>query len=103
VLAVDLSNLAMVSKDLGDAARGRALLKRAVAIGEKTYGPEHPHVAVCLSNLADVLLDLGDAASALPLAERALRIREKALPPTHPDVDRTRRFLARVQHALPKP
>lgn len=28
---------------------------RAIAIGEKTLGPEHPDVAVCLTNLARVL------------------------------------------------
>jgi hypothetical protein len=33
----------------------RPLYERAIAIGEKTLGPEHPDVATRLSNLARLL------------------------------------------------
>ena len=38
-------------------------MERALAIGEATYGADHPKVASHLSNLARVLRDLGDPAA----------------------------------------
>ena len=62
------------------------LLERALALGEATFGPDHPNVAAVLSDLAMVLLDLGDAAGARPLSERAVAIGEAASGPDHPIV-----------------
>ena len=71
----------------GRAAHSQAaqLFRDAVAIREKTLGPEHSDTATSLNNLADVLRDQGDFAGARPLHERALAIRERALGPEHPD------------------
>jgi tetratricopeptide (TPR) repeat protein len=60
------------------------LRERALAIYERTLGPEHPGTATYLNNLALLLKDQGDLAGARPLYERALAIREKALGPEHP-------------------
>ena len=70
----------------GRAAYSQAapLLRDALAIREKTLGPEHPETGRSLNNLALLLQDQGDFAGARPLYERALAIYEKALGPEHP-------------------
>src|SRR5262245_31093635 len=61
----------------GQYADAEPLVKRALAIREKTLGPEHRDVGVLLYNLA-VLYDIqGRYADAEPLYKRALAIREK--------------------------
>ncbi|MBX3055397.1 MAG: tetratricopeptide repeat protein [Anaerolineae bacterium] len=60
--------------------------RRALAIDEKVYGPDHPDVARDLNNLGTLLQAEGDLAGARPYLERALAIREKALGSHHPDV-----------------
>ena len=59
------------------------LFERALAIREKTLGPEHPDTAESLINLGSLLHDKGEFAGARPLFERALAINEKALGPEH--------------------
>jgi uncharacterized protein HemY len=54
-----LSDLAMVRWGLGRPDQAEPLLRRSLAIGEATYGPDHPYVATILGNLATVLQDLG--------------------------------------------
>ena len=46
---------------------------------EKTYGPEHRHVAHSLSNIAELYHAQGRYAEAEPLHQRSLAISEKAL------------------------
>src|SRR6266542_3016516 len=67
----------------GRAAYSQAapLLRDALAICEKTLGPEHRDTAGSLNNLANVLRAQGDLAGARPLFERALAISEKVLGP----------------------
>ncbi|CAN0390435.1 unnamed protein product, partial [Laminaria digitata] len=80
------------------------LCLRAIEIGEKTLGPDHPSLATRLNNrgwlsicssaflaLTTFLLQFyatfqGKYEEAGPLYERSLAIREKALGPDHPDV-----------------
>jgi tetratricopeptide (TPR) repeat protein len=71
----------------GRAAHSQAaqLFRDALAIREKTLGPEHSDTATSLNNLADLLRDQGNFAGARPLHERALAIRERALGSEHPD------------------
>jgi tetratricopeptide (TPR) repeat protein len=61
----------------GEYVEARSWFERALAISEKTYGPEHLNVAASLSNLAGVLLHAQEAAQAQPLQRRALAIYEK--------------------------
>ena len=63
----------------------KPLLERALSIGEKVLGPDHPDTATGLNNLGHLLQSQGDLAGARPYYERALAIREKALGPDHPD------------------
>jgi tetratricopeptide (TPR) repeat protein len=81
---------------LGRAAYSEAapLLRDALAIREKTLGPEHPDTAESLNNLAHLLQAQGDFAGARPLHERALAIREETLGPEHPDTAESRNNLA---------
>jgi cellulose biosynthesis protein BcsQ len=102
-VAVRLSNLAMILRDLGDPAGARPLLERALAVDESAYGPDHPAVATQLSNLALVLRDLGDPAGARPLLERALAVDESAYGPDHPAVATQLSNLALVLRDLGDP
>jgi tetratricopeptide (TPR) repeat protein len=64
-------------------ADAEPLYQRALAIYEKTLGPEDLSTATCLNNLASLYRAQGRAADAEPLYKRALAIREKALGPEH--------------------
>ncbi|MCA8902442.1 MAG: tetratricopeptide repeat protein, partial [Hyphomonas sp.] len=57
-----------------------------LAIDEKSYGPDHPRVAIRLNNLALLLEDTNRLQEAEPLMRRALAIGEKGYGPDHPSV-----------------
>jgi hypothetical protein len=50
------------------------LYRRALAIDEKSFGPEHPNVAIRLHNLAGLLSAINLLAAAEPLFRQVLRI-----------------------------
>jgi tetratricopeptide (TPR) repeat protein len=77
-------------------SEARALLERALKIGEEALGPEHPDVATVLHNLAGVLWEQDELGTARSLHERALAIREKVLNPEHPSVATSLNNLAGV-------
>ena len=62
------------------------LLRRALAIRERTLGPEHPDFATALNHLGLLYQVTGRYAEAEPLHKRAIAIRERALGPEHPDL-----------------
>ena len=70
----------------GKYAEAIPLAQQLLAIYEKTFGPDHPNVAMVLNNLAELYLNQGRYADAEPLFKRSLAIDEKALGPDHPDV-----------------
>jgi TPR repeat protein/CHAT domain-containing protein len=84
--ALDLNRKALALEGQGHYAGVEPLYRQALAIREKTLGPDHLDVAVSLNNLAALYEDLGRYAEAEPFYQRALAIREKALGPDHPDV-----------------
>ena len=51
-------------------------MRRALAIDEKSFGPEHPDVPIRLNNLAGLLKATNRLAWAEPLMRRALAINE---------------------------
>lgn len=61
-------------------------MRRALAIKEKAYGPDHPEVTSNLNSLALLLHATNRLAEAEALIRRALTIDEKAYGPNHPDV-----------------
>jgi tetratricopeptide (TPR) repeat protein len=72
------------------------LYRRALAIKERSLGPEHPDVAMTLNNLAVLHKAVGKYAEAKPLNQRALTIFEAALGPTHPKVITCRQNYAQL-------
>ena len=85
-VAIRVSNLGGVLRDLGDLKGAKKNYERALAIGEAAYGPDHPGVATHVGNLGGVLQALGDLQSAKKNYERALAIGEAAYSPDHPTV-----------------
>ncbi|HVP55019.1 MAG TPA: tetratricopeptide repeat protein, partial [Candidatus Eisenbacteria bacterium] len=81
-------------------ADAEPLMRRALAIDEKSYGPDHPNVATDLNNLAQLLQDTNRLADAEPLMRRALVIDEKSYGPNHPDVAIRLNNLASLMYAL---
>jgi tetratricopeptide (TPR) repeat protein len=67
---------------------------RALAIDEKSFGPDHPDVASNLNNWAQLLTETNRLAKAAPLMRRALTIDEKSYGPDHPSVARDPNNLA---------
>ena len=57
-------------------AEAEPLMRRALAIDEASYGPEHPDVARDLNNLAQLLQSRNRLAEAESLMRRALAIDE---------------------------
>ncbi len=62
------------------------LMRRALAIDEASFGPDHPRVALHLNNLAQLLQATNRLPEAEPLMRRALAINEASFGPDHPDV-----------------
>jgi tetratricopeptide (TPR) repeat protein len=62
------------------------LMRRALIIAERSYGPDYPAVATRLNNLAGLLQATNRLAEAEPLMRRALAIDEKNFGPDHPKV-----------------
>jgi tetratricopeptide (TPR) repeat protein len=79
-----LNDQALSLESKGDFAGAEPLLRSALAIAEKTLGPDHADTAGTLNNLASLLESKGDYAGAEPLYRRALAIAEKTLGPDHP-------------------
>ena len=87
-------------------AEAEPLMRRALAIDEKSFGPEHPNVAISLNNLAQLLQATNRLAEAEPLMRRALAIDEKSFGPEHPNVARastTWRRCCRPPTGWPRP
>jgi tetratricopeptide (TPR) repeat protein len=80
-------------------AEAEPLLRRALAIQEKTLSGANPETAATLNNLADVLLAAGRTAQAEPLARRALAMLEATLGPRHPRVATASSNLADILRA----
>ncbi|MEW8496198.1 MAG: tetratricopeptide repeat protein [Candidatus Thiodiazotropha taylori] len=64
----------------------RDAFKRALAIDEAAFGPNHPNVAADIHNIGYALRELGDQMGAREAFERALAIDETAFGPDHPNI-----------------
>jgi tetratricopeptide (TPR) repeat protein len=73
-VAISLNNLAWLLRDTNRLAEAEPLYRRALAINEKSFGPEHLNVATSLNNLAWLLRDTNRLAEAEPLFGKALQI-----------------------------
>ena len=63
-LALGLNNLALLHFERGAYLEAQTLLRRALAIEEEAYGPDHPALIVTLENYARVARELGREAEA---------------------------------------
>ena len=62
------------------------LCKRALEINKKTFGSNHPSVAITISNLAELYKNQQRYVYAEPLFKQALETQKQILGPNHPDV-----------------
>ena len=81
-------------------------MRRALAINEKSFGPDHPNVAIRLNNLAQLLKATNRLAEAEPLMRRALAIDEKSSAPitrTSPSASTIWRSSCKTPTGSPRP
>ncbi len=95
--------LGLLSKTKARYAEAEPLYRRALAIDEASYGPDHPGVATDLNNLATLLRATNRPGEAEPLYRRALAICEKSLGPDHPNVASDLNNLASLLRATNRP
>ncbi len=75
--ATSLNNLAVLYDDRGKYDQAEPLYQRALAIWEKTLGPEHLDFATALENYAELLHKIGRDDEAEEIEARVKAIREK--------------------------
>ena len=80
-----MNELALWLNNRAEHGEAEPLFRRALAIEEKSFGPDHPNVATDLNNLAVLLSATNRLAEAEPLYRRALAIDEKSFGPEHPE------------------
>jgi tetratricopeptide (TPR) repeat protein len=83
-----MSQLAVLLLAKASYADAEPLMKRALAIDEASYGPDHPDVARDLNNLAMLLQSTNRLTESEPLMRRALAIDEASYGANHPNVAR---------------
>jgi tetratricopeptide (TPR) repeat protein len=81
-----MNQLGLYWRARGQFRAAEPLLRRALAIDERSRGPDHPDVARDLNNLAMLLKSTGRLAEAEPLMRRTLAMVERSHGPDHPDV-----------------
>ena len=75
----DLNNLAQLLQATNRLAEAEPLMRRALAIDEKSFGPDHPNVAIASQQPGPAAAGHNRLAEAEPLMRRALAIDEKTL------------------------
>ena len=83
-MAIALGNLGNAYYSLGDYAKQRDILERALVIQERAYGRDHTAVATTLGGLGMAYGELGDAAKKREYVTRSVKIFEDAYGPDHP-------------------
>jgi len=97
-----LNQIAYYLDDRAQYAEAEPLYQRAIAIDDKTLGPEHPELATGLNNLAELYREQGKYAEAKPVYRRAIAIDEKTLGPEHPKTHMYRENYAILLRAMNK-
>ena len=67
-----INNQAMLLADTAHYELAEPLHKKSLRLAEKSFGLDHPQVAICLNNLAQLLVATNRLAEAEPLMHRAL-------------------------------
>ncbi len=84
VLGSALAHHGLVLNEAGRLSEAEGQLTDALALLQRTLGPDHPHVAAALGGLANNLEARGDPNGALEHLERGLQIDQRALGSDHP-------------------
>jgi tetratricopeptide (TPR) repeat protein len=79
-----LNTQAITYQRMGRYEEARLRHERALALRQKTLGPEHPLVAASYNNLGTVLAELGQFEEARASYDRALQLRRKTQGKDHP-------------------
>jgi tetratricopeptide (TPR) repeat protein len=95
-----MNDVGVYWKTLAEWSRAEPLMRRALAIDEAAFGPDHPKVVKSLSNLAQFLQDTYWMKAAEPLMRRALAIDEATYGPEHPEVAIRLSNLAELLYAM---
>lgn len=75
------SGLGRALGELGELAGAEDHIRKAVALTQATYGPDHARLALPLSDLARILSDRGQSEEAIATHRRALALSTKAFGP----------------------
>jgi CHAT domain-containing protein/Tfp pilus assembly protein PilF len=82
--ALPLWNLALIAQQRDkDFPRALEQYEKALALLERSLGPQHPYVGSILNNTGNIYKSTGDYARALELHQRVLDMWEKSLGPYH--------------------
>ena len=81
-----MNSVAQCWHALAEWGKAESLMRSALEIDERSFGPDHPNVAAELNNLAQLLQATNRLAEAEPLMRRALEIGERSYGPDHPNV-----------------
>ena len=103
MLALSLSNLAVLYEKEGKWGQAENLYRQAMAIDLKALGQINPQVAVVLNNMANLYIDEGKLADAERLLRGAVAIDEKAYGLDHPITAQNLNNLAEVFEDEGKP
>lgn len=77
--------------------------RRALALAERTLGPEHPHTLTSANNLASTLRGQGDLAGARAILQQVYVVLARTLGPDHPSTKLLASNVAIVDAALRAP
>jgi len=81
-----LNDVGLYLENRGQSGEAEQALKRALAVAEKVYGPDHLVVAIRANNIGLILKDQGDLVGALHYTQRALAIDERVYGADHSEV-----------------
>jgi tetratricopeptide (TPR) repeat protein len=76
-VAASLTNLAVYMTELGEHERARELNEQALAMFQRLFEGDHPHVAASLTNLAGAMTGPGEHERARELDEQALAMKQR--------------------------
>jgi tetratricopeptide (TPR) repeat protein len=73
-VASRLNNIGVAWDALGESQKAITYYEKAMAINIKTYGDQHPQVAICLNNIGFAWKALGEAQKTIEYYTKAYRI-----------------------------
>jgi tetratricopeptide (TPR) repeat protein len=89
-----LNQVGLYLDNRGQLGGAEQVLRHALAIAEKVYGPDHPKLAI--RALGVILMHQGDLVGALQYIQRALAIDEKFYGPDHREVARDANYIGTI-------